>query len=411
MLEDLFQLSQRIIINNLKEYKRYFLKNNPFNNRFSILIGQRGIGKTTAIIQYLNHYSGNNFFSKKILYVPSDHYLVKRKSLYEIAEEFQQSGGELLCLDEIHKYADWSRELKSIYDTFNELKIIATGSSILEISKGSHDLSRRAIIYRMYGMSFREFLEIKLNINLKTQSLENIYLNHQEISKDIIKLLKKKKASVLGLFGDYLSYGYYPFFLDYDNTDQYLIALDQSIHTTLENDLISIYPSLSGHSIKKISQLLAVIAEEIPFIPDMRRLKNILDIGDERTLKLYLKYLEEAGVIHMLFRSGSRLKQMEKPEKIYLNNTNLMNAISFAGNINTGSARETFFISMLKCFNKVNYSESGDFIINNKYVFEIGGKNKSFKQIRNLEYSYLALDNIEIGIGNKIPLYLFGFLY
>jgi uncharacterized protein len=411
MLEDLFQLSRKIMKNDFREYRRYFLRAESMNSRFSILLGQRGVGKTTAVIQYLFDYIKKDSFSDKIIYIPADHYYVRKKSLYGIAEEFYQNGGELICFDEIHKYPEWSVELKSIYDTFNELKIIATGSSILEISKGSHDLSRRAIIYRMFGMSFREFIEIKLNILLESYSLEEVILNHQKISSELISSLKKKKVTVLNLFHDYLNYGYYPFFLDYKNEDQYLIALNQSIHTTIENDLISIYPSLSGHSIKKISQLLAVIADEIPFTPDMRRLKNILDIGDERTLKLYLKYLEEAGIIHLLFRKGSGLRQMEKPEKIYLNNPNLMKAISFAGNINKGSLRETFFISMLKCFNRINFSENGDFIVDNKYTFEIGGKNKTFKQIRNIENSFLALDDYEIGIKNKIPLYLFGFLY
>ncbi|MBW2089436.1 MAG: ATP-binding protein, partial [Deltaproteobacteria bacterium] len=191
----------------------------------------------------------------------------------------------------------------------------------------------------------------------------------------------------------------------------YYITLEQGIRTTIESDLLSIYPTLNGSSIKKIKKLLTVIAESAPFTPDLKRLKRIVEIGDERTLKNYLKYLEDGGVITSLTKSGSRLGSLEKPEKIYLNNTNQIYAISSKGKENIGNIRETFFINMLSAMHEVLSPKKGDFLIDNKYTFEIGGKNKSFKQIKDISNSFLAVDDIETGIGNKIPLWLFGFLY
>ena len=191
----------------------------------------------------------------------------------------------------------------------------------------------------------------------------------------------------------------------------YYITLEQGIRTTIESDLLSIYPTLNGSSIKKIKKLLTVIAESAPFTPDLKRLKRIVEIGDERTLKNYLKYLEDGGVIISLTKMGSRLGALEKPEKIYLNNPNQIYAISGKDKENRGTIRETFFINMLSVMHKVSMPKKGDFYIDNKYTFEIEGKNKSFKQIKDINNSFLAIDDIETGISNKIPLWLFGFLY
>jgi hypothetical protein len=199
--------------------------------------------------------------------------------------------------------------------------------------------------------------------------------------------------------------------MEFDDISLYYITLEQSIRTTIESDLLSIYPTLNGSSIKKIKRLLAVIAESAPFTPDLKRLKRIVEIGDERTLKNYLKYLEDGGVIISLTKKGGGLGALEKPEKIYLNNPNQIYAISSKGKENTGTIRETFFINMLSILHKVSMPQKGDFYIDNKYTFEIGGKNKSFKQIKDINNSFLAIDDVETGIGNKIPLWLFGFLY
>lgn len=411
MLDNLFQLSQQFLKVYNREHKRYFLKDSPFNSRFSLLIGQRGVGKTTAIIQYILSKYDYDLFTKKALYVQADHFIVRKSSLYEIAEEFYQLGGELFCVDEIHKYPNWTMELKSIYDTFPRLKIISSGSSILEITKGTHDLSRRAIVYKMFGLSFREFIELSFNIEFKSYSLDEIISDHQNIVYYIIELLEDKNEKILPLFNQYLKFGYFPFFLEFNDKSLYHLALEQNIHTTLESDLISIYPSLSGNSIKKISKLFSIIAAQVPYIPDMKKLRTVLELGDERTLKIYLKYLEDAGIIHLLTKKGKGIKQLQKPEKIYLNNTNLIFSITSPSDVNIGNLRETFFINQLSCNHNVEYSQHGDFQVDKKFIFEVGGKGKDYSQIKNLKNSFLAVDNLEIGIGNKIPLYVFGFLY
>jgi len=411
MIEELFRLSQNFIRINNREYVRYFLRTYPLKNRFSIVVGQRGVGKTTAIIQHILSSYKNDIFTNSALYIQADHFLVGSHSLYEIAEQFYNLGGEMICFDEIHKYPNWSTELKSIYDTFPKLTTVASGSSALEIYKGSRDLSRRAVVYKMFGMSFREFIEIELGINLKSAGLENIINNHQRIADSITNAVEKKGKKILALFKSYLEYGYYPYFREYNNRELFYLTLEQNIHTTLESDLIAIYPSLSGNSIKKIKKLLMIIASSVPFTPDLKKLKTTLDIGDERTLKIYLKYLEDAGIILTVSKGGKGLRELEKPEKIYLNNPNLIHAISSRMTLEIGNLRETFFLNMVETSHKVSSPAQGDFLVNGKYTFEIGGKNKDFSQIKDIKNSFLGVDNTEIGVGNKIPLWLFGFLY
>jgi len=411
VIEDLFRLSQNFIRINKKEYVRYFLKVNPLKNRFSIIVGQRGVGKTTAMIQHVISAYRNDIFTNKALYIQADHFLVGSLSLYEIAEQFYNLGGEMICFDEIHKYPNWSAELKSIYDTFPKLTIVASGSSALEIYRGSRDLSRRAVVLRMFGMSFREFIEFELGIDLKSSGLDDITRNHQRIADSIITSVEKKGKKVLALFKSYLEHGYYPYFREYKNRELFYLTLEQNVHTTLESDLIAIYPSLSGNSVKKIKKLLTIIASSVPFTPDLKKLKSMLDVGDERTLKTYIRYLEDAGIILTVSKGGRGLRQLEKPEKIYLNNTNLIHAISAGMSAEIGNMRETFFLNVTGAFHKVSSPAHGDFLVDGKYVFEIGGKNKDFSQIRDIKKSFLAIDNIEIGIGNKIPLWVFGFLY
>jgi predicted AAA+ superfamily ATPase len=406
MLEVFFELSQNYMLNYQQEYIRYFLKKESLSNRFSIITGQRGIGKTTAILQYIRQ-CYPDLYTTQALYIQADHFSLGNHTLYEIADMFVKMGGELLCIDEIHKYPNWSKELKSINDTFRELKLVISGSSALEIHKGSHDLSRRALIYKMKGMSFREFIEMKLEIVLESFTLEQILSKHQPISQNIVDALSAKKVKILPLFKEYLEVGYYPYYFEYNNKEQFQMALEQNIHVTIESDLLAIYPSLTGNSIKKLKSLLKVISASVPFTPDMKKLKNIIGVGDERTLKNYLKYLEDAGLIKMLMKSSKGLGSIEKPEKIYLDNTNLL----FTTNANTGTVRETFFMNQISKDHMVISPKQGDFRVDEKFSFEVGGKNKSFRQIKDIQDSFVASDEIERGFGNRVPLWLFGFLY
>jgi len=413
MLEELFIKSRDFIAINNQEYKRYFIKNKKLEHRLSIVIGSRGIGKTTTVIQYIS----NNYKDNEALYVNLDD--IENTSKYtmtQIAEEFVLNGGKLLCFDEIHKYENWSAELKNIYDRFNTLKIIATGSSALQINKGSHDLSRRAIVYNMVGMSFKEFLELHYNYDFKEVTLEELLENHIEIATKIKNIVEKNNQKIIPLFKEYLKYGYYPYFLSMPNETLFFQTLQQNINVSIESDLLHIYPKMSGNSIKKIKMLLSVIIKSVPFEPKISELKKATDIKDDRTLKDYLSKLDDAGLIKLLMQNSLSMKAFDKPEKIFLANPNLM----YTREPNIGNLRETFFVNQLDNYyknkqslndNGIFASKYGDFYCQEKYTFEIGGKSKKFNQIKDISNSYVVSDNLEVGIGNKIVLWLFGFLY
>ncbi len=403
MFSKLVLESKKFILRNDLSYQRYFIKENKIKHRLTIIVGQRGIGKTTTIAQYMKQHD-----TLKSLYVSMDSFLVGEMSMYEIAERFEMEGGKLLCFDEIHKYQNWSQELKSIYDTFPTLQIIASGSSALEINKGSHDLSRRANTLRMVGMSLREYMELTLTIDLPKYSLQEILHSHENIAFEIVGKLEKIDKKILPLFQRYCKVGYYPYSLSIDDDEIFFDMLSQNINVSISSDLLFVYPSLDGNSIKKLKLLLNIIMESVPFVPVIEKLKNSLDIGDGRTLKDYFIKLEDAGILHLLMKaSGKGLRKLEKPEKIYLNNTNLLSITT----PEIGTVRETFFINALSTLHTVTYPQKGDFLVDDTYLFEIGGKTKGFTQIKEIENSFVVSDDIEVGYKNKIPLWLFGFLY
>ena len=413
MLEELFIKSRDFININNQEYKRYFIRTKKLEHRLSIIIGSRGIGKTTTVAQYISE----NYKESEALYVNLDD--IENTSKYtmtQIAEEFVLNGGKLLCFDEIHKYENWSAELKNIYDRFDKLKIVATGSSALQINKGSHDLSRRAIVYNMVGMSFREYLELHYGYKFDTVSLEDILNNHIDISTEIKKSVEQNEQKIIPLFKDYLKHGYYPYFLSMPNELMFFQTLQQNINVSIESDLLNIYPKLTGNSVKKIKMLLSIIIKSVPFEPKMSNLKKAADIKDDRTLKDYLSKLDDAGLIKLLMQNSLSMKAFDKPEKIFLANPNLM----YTKEPNIENLRETFFVNQLDNYYKnkqslndegIFASKSGDFYCEEKYTFEVSGKSKGFNQIKDVPNSYVASDDLEVGIGNKIALWMFGFLY
>jgi len=413
MLEELFIKSREFIALNNQVYKRYFLITEPLEHRLSIIVGARGIGKTTTIAQYMSLY----YKEHEALYVNLDDIQnTSQFSMTEIAEEFVLNGGKLLCFDEIHKYNSWSAELKNIYDRFGELKIIATGSSALQINQGSHDLSRRAIVYTMVGMSFREFLELHYEFKFSPYSLQDVLENHVELATEIKKQIEQKEHKIIPLFKNYLKYGYYPYYLSMPNITLFLQTLQQNINVSIESDLLYVYPKLNGTSIKKIKTLLSIIIKSVPFEPNISDMKKAADITDDRTLKEYLSKLDDAGLIKLLMRNALAMKSIDKPEKIYLANPNLM----YTKEPDIGNLRETFFVNQVDNYYKIKRSlsddsifagKNGDFYCEEKYTFEVGGKKKGFGQIKDIPDSYVVSDDLEIGIGHKIPLWLFGFMY
>lgn len=376
---------------------RGFIDTIDWSNRFIGIKGSRGVGKTTLILQYIRlNFKPNN----TVLYVSLDNLYFLEHSLYDVASYFYKKGGVFLALDEVHKYPNWSIELKNIYDNMPDLKVVFTGSSLLHLNKSRADLSRRVIMYEMSGLSFREFIKFETNIDFSTYNIEEIIENHVEIA---IKI--KQKIKPLQYFEEYLNYGYYPFYLE--NKKSFHQKLNEILLTVLEVDIPQ-YSSIQTSNIVSLKKLLAVISGSVPFKPNMNSLSERTGIS-LNTMKLYLKLLSDAELLLLLYVENKGINSLNKPEKIYLNNPNLMNTLN--SNANIGNIRETFFFNQLSKKNKVKASVKTDFYVNEKYSFEIGGKNKKQKQILNINNAYIVKDKIEIGSYNNIPLWLFGFLY
>lgn len=410
MLDELQKLSFHFLTIKNSSYKRYFIRNTNFNHRLSIIIGQRGVGKTTTLVQALLDYVEGDIFDNRILYVQADHFQMGLTSLYTIAEQFQAYGGKLIAIDEIHKYPDWSKELKSIYDTFPNLKILASGSSALEIHRGTHDLTRRAIVYRLSGLSFREYLELTFNMDLNVYSINEICSQHEKVTRKIVNDLEEKGEKILPAFQKYLRIGYFPYFDEIKDEALYLLTLEQNLHTTIESDLAAIYPQLTTASLQKIKKLLIYIANSVPFTPNWQKLMTVLEIGDSRTLKCYFEHLEDACLIRSLSKATEKFSQLEEPAKVFLNNSNQLFAIS-SSCPEVGTVRETYFLSVVAGIHRVKLPMQGDFLVDDQYLFEVGGKNKTARQLKQNHNGYLVCDGIEHGMGAKIPLWLFGFLY
>jgi predicted AAA+ superfamily ATPase len=398
-MENLFQLSASRIDSIDLRFKRYLWKKINWKNRLIAIIGARGVGKTTMLLQFIKE----NLMDKpdEILYASLDDLYFSKNMLVDFAGEFVKRGGKYLFLDEAHKYKSWSKEIKSIYDYFPELKMVVTGSSALDIYRGETDLSRRAILYKMNGLSFREYIELKYILKFPVLSLKEILENPLKNIQNILKKIKPVK-----LFEEYIQWGYYPFFIE-DETEYY-IRLKQIVNHVLDSDLPSV-ENIYFKAVHHLRTLLSVLSESVPFKPNILKLSKQVGISRE-TLLRYLYLLERADLLMLLQTVTRGISKMNKPEKVYLNNTNLFYAL-IHGQVNPGNIRETFFYNQLQVDHQVLYAPAGDFIVDDEYTFEVGGKDKTQKQIAGIENAYIASDNIEYSHQNRIPLWLFGFLY
>jgi len=377
---------------------RDFINIVDWNNRMIGIKGARGVGKTTLLLQYIKkHYQPDN----KVLYVSLDHFYFSDNRVYHLADEFQKRGGHLLVLDEVHRYKNWAIELKNIYDDFHDLKVIFTGSSLLHLQKSNADLSRRAVMYQMPGLSFREFVFFETGKQFPVYSLESVLNDHIKLTVDLIGKFKP-----LEYFSSYLQYGYYPFYLE--NPAAFHQKLIETIQLVVEVDIPQFEMIQTSH-ISYIKKLLQIIASSAPFKPNLNSISQRTGIS-LNTLKTYLMYLNKAGLISSLHTTAKGINSLNKPEKLFLDNTNMMFSLS-GSLVNTGNARESFFLNQLKHVSKVNASKYADFLIDDTFTFEIGGANKKQKQIKGIKNSFIVKDNIEIGYENVIPLWIFGFLY
>jgi len=395
-IEHLHHKFQQYLNNQKISYKRYMWRVIDHDEKLVGIIGARGVGKTTYILQYLESL---DMPIQKKLYISADDMDVANSTLLDIAQEFSALGGKVLAIDEIHKYKNFEIELKLIYDML-DIKIIFSGSSAIQLEHSKVDLSRRAVMYRVNGLSYREFLEIKLGQTFKTYTLEDILANHVDISFHDFKDLKP-----LEHWKEYLQYGFYPFY--FQNKNSYNIKLNETINTVIEVDIPSLF-KIKYENIINLKKLTKLICTSEPFKINIKELSSKISI-DRDTLYQYMQYLHLAKIFNILRSKTKGDNIFLKPDKIYLNNSNLN--YSYCDDAEIGTVRETFFCNQFSMLHNISVPAKGDFLVDDTYTFEVGGKNKSFKQIKDMKNSYIAADNIEVGFGNKIPLWLFGFLY
>ena len=389
-MEGLYQFMQKQLDATESQFVRYKYDAIHWQNRMLALVGPRGVGKTTLFLQHIKkHHS-----LRDTLYVTADHLYFMGHSLFETAEAFNKNGGKYFFIDEVHKYSNWSQELKLMYDAFPDLHVYFTGSSILDIEKGEADLSRRAPKYLMQGLSFREYLAIRHHIEVPVFSLQQI-LNHEAKIPGV--------SHPLVYFKEYLKEGYYPFGQDLD----FETELNQVITRTIEVDIPQ-YANMNIGTAKKLKKLLVILAGLVPYKPNMASLGSQIQ-ASRNNVEDYLTYLEKAGLLAQLKDGTGGLGELGKVEKVYLDNTNLMHALN-EGQEDAGTIRETFFFNQMRVNHKFTSSPISDFEIQGK-TFEVGGKSKGKRQITDAKEGYVVKDEIEYGYGNVIPIWAFGLNY
>ena len=360
--------------------------------------GARGVGKTTLMLQYIKQ---NLPIDHSTLYVTLDNIWFANNTLSDLTDQFVKRGGKYLFLDEVHKYPNWSQELKNIYDDYAELKVVFTGSSMLELLNARADLSRRAIVYTMQGLSYREYINLTRGLSLPLITLEELLKDHTLIAREI-----NAKVKPLEHFIAYLKSGYYPFFQEIP--DLYYYRVEEVINLILEIEL-PLLRNVDVAYVSKLKQLLQIIAESVPFIPNVSKLSERIGVN-RNTFISYLHFLQEANITRNLYKDAKGITQMQKPDKIYLENSNLQYAFAPI-HANMGNARETFFINQVNYKHTVEYAPESDFLVDHTFTFEVGGKSKTDKQIKNTANSFIVSDDLEYGTANRIPLWMFGFLY
>ncbi|MEB2773879.1 AAA family ATPase [Algoriphagus sp. D3-2-R+10] len=396
-MEELLDVSNLLIDNSRIDFKRYLYEQIDWSERLLGIKGARGTGKTTLVFQYLKE---KKLEGVQVSYFSLDELFFLSNSILDTIKRFYQSGGKIVALDEVHKYPTWSKEIKNLYDRYPDLQIVFTGSSIVDISKEEGDLSRRAVMYELHGLSYREFLRLYHDQDLPIINLDQI------LDPDInIRTLLPTGFKPLQYFSDYLRSGYYPFFGS--NEEMYFQKLRQLIRAIVEYDMAEIrgFDIRNG---KKILQLLYIIAQQGPFKPNISALAEKTQIH-RNSMGSYLLYLAEARLIDLQYPARISVATLQKPEKVFLNNTNYLYAMSEV-KPEIGTVKETFFNSITKVNHRVNFSKTVDFLVDNQFNFEIGGKGKSTKQATT-KSTWIVKDDIEYPTGQSVPLWIFGFLY
>lgn len=397
-MEQLLTQSRALVRHISLEKRRYLYDHMDWGDRLIFIMGARGTGKTTLLLQHIKMTDPNG---KSSVYLSLDDFFFSENRLVDILRKMNNYGIEHFYLDEVHQYPGWAREVKNIYDFMPEVHIVLTGSSAVDLKRESVDLSRRAVSYELHGLSFREFLNWKTSSDLAPVALDELFLHHEDLTSSILDRQKP-----LTFWKDYLKLGYFPFVFESPGT--YHHRLRRVMNTILESDLLFIH-NVSSDNIEKIKRLMYIIAESVPFKPNITKLSERVGL-DRGTLTEYLHHLKEAKLINTLMAKGKSTSILRKPDKIYLDNTNMAYAL-LGDRCNIGNLRETFFQNQVGAVASLRLPQRGDFFINNHYTVEVGGSDKSKRQIDSLPNGYVAADDIEEGAMHKIPLWLFGFLY
>ena len=397
-LDEILRIYNRRLQGTPEGFKRYLIDKIDWRDNLIAIKGAKGTGKTTMLLQHINE----SFTDKdKALYLSLDNLWFETHSINDLIEYHYTHGGTHLFLDEVHYFPNWKKLIKNINDDYPGLHVVYTGSSMLKIDSGVADLSRRQLPYTLHGMSFREYLLYEGLAEIEPITLDFLLSNHHRIAEDILS----NGMKILPLFGDYLRHGYYPFYKSVYSGFE--IRLQQVVNHVLEND----YPIIEGveqSTIRKTKKMFMILAEQVPQTPNMSNLYNELETDRNQGLKM-LYALEKAGLMALLSDKPKQIDKLSRPEKIFMDNSNLMYA--YATNPNIGTVRETFFLSQLAVDHSVIYPVKGDFLVDGKYLFEVWGRKKSFEQIKDVDDSYMAVDDTEIGHHNRIPLWMFGLLY
>lgn len=399
-METLFKKHDRLLELTNTNIIRQWMYSINWNTRMMSIRGPKGVGKTTLMLQYIKlHYKP---LERNVLYVSCDDNFFNTNTLLDLAEQFYLNGGQHLFLDEVHKYANWSKEIKEIYDFYPTLRVVLSGSSLLKLAEGDADLSRRCVNHDIQGLSFREFLHFYKGIEMPVYPLSQVLEDPAQLISQM-----NQAGRPIALFREYLKFGYYPYYLD--NETDYYTTIQQIVNQVIDNELPRIC-KVNLDNTRRLKALLTMLCASVPFQVDISKLSTLSGLKRD-TVIAYLSHLDKAKLIHLLYSDLKNVKRMQKPSKIYIDNPNLMYAWATTP-VQIGTIREIFVVNQLAANHNIEYRKvNGDFLVDNQFVFKVGGEDKDFTQIANVPESYILADNTETAIGKKLPIWAIGFDY
>ena len=408
-MDEVVELSEGLIRALSRSYHRTAIQRLRDAGRFTFVAGKRGIGKTTCLAQICAEHNAGAGRYPRALYLPMDHVRLRDMSMFDVAEWFTAMGGELLCVDEPHRSPGWAIALRGIYDSFPDLRVVASGATTIQLGRPGRDLSQHFVVERLPEFSFREFLELTCGETVPAFTIDDVMDDHVSIARRVVEILDATGHKVLPEFEEYLRVGSYPFHLDFKDSALFYRAVAQAMRMAIEVDVVAADTKFSGTSVRAMLRLLSFMSASVPLTPDMRKIRKHLGIGDERTLKQYLEYLADAGLLILLMPHDRKSSGLEKPDRIYLGDTTHLFA-ALGERASRDTAREIFFLQSLLPAHRVSASRHADFVVDGRWRVEIGGRNHSARPRGDNADAILAVGGTEIGADRRVPLWLFGCL-